>query len=980
MPPNPQSQFDPTLDEASLTQAITRAQQANNQSAVQELTKRLEWVRQNKQTPAAPTSDPYRDPAEIQKAITRAQQANRPEIVQELTTHLNAVNTERNKPTNYNTYLQGLPANEAQSIRSQTYIPPPSGDAGGVVRSAMGGASPYLAASALGASIGTPFGGPLGAGAGALLGPTLLGAADLGVGGVNLVSGMFGGPQFTAPSELVRSGLMSIPGSEFAIQRPTNAAERIAYGGGEFAGSALGFGGVAKQAANALNPGLAKNVLNAFAGTPVTNVMSGFGAGVAGQTARELGADAPTAFAAELAGGIAPQMLSSTVKGITRTGRVPLDTQATEAAIKARNDAYKKLDALGQRYSTVDINDILTDAAQNLPEGVYSPPPSLSAALGEISKRINAAGDVVGPGALNEMLRTFERKIATLGDPQLNLVAERLRSKIDTLIGLPEASLAGRSAKVTDLRPVIAQAQKNYADLQKMNADNVAAAMQGLPPPHNITVKDLQDARTALESASRAFERSTSSLIVRDPALKQAYDLFEGPNKDYQTAERAFSDVVNKQATTLADIQKTTADMGPAQAAVNTKSQELKALERTLARSKQGRTFASAETNAKTANDALNTATTTNKPKIDQLNTELKALNRALARQVTPKAQTATRASIAAKTNERDLLQKAIDDARTTKTNADAALSKAENDLFNSSAGQAVRAKQSEALVANRDLSNLQARQTALNDDLANLNTQYANANTNLNEKGVVYQQAKKDFDAALEAAAPTPAPGARPAMERVTRQTQAQVRQREIANEAAKRASRAKDADKVVQDVRIQTSAGVSVVDAITNSLTRLSQSPQFKNFFTEAQQKAVMDTLEGNWFASMGQRGRNIPVVGGFLGGPANVAAADRLNSLVTFLKTGQPMNKPTLTTAGVRAVAPSVAQAGAVKESEERRQARIDPAQKAEIEKMYIDADRLWKQGRWEEANAMTERANALRKQITEGQSRRQPVGAQ
>jgi hypothetical protein len=701
-----------------------------------------------------------------------------------------------------------------------------------------------------------------------------------------------------------------------------------------------------------------------------------------------MGASEPVAFVAELGGGIAPQMASSTAKGILRLGEgtgaaakeVVRQQRTTEALDYLRDRAYRNLDAVGQRYSTVDVNNLITNLAENLTSGVATPPPGLQPALDKIYKRITAKGTVVGPRALNEMVRTFENEVASSGDKQLNLLAQRLRSEVDKFMGSPVASIAGQSASVTDLRPILSQTQKNYTDLQRMNAENIAATMQGKPPPHNINPVDLTNARAAYETASSGFQQSVNRLIQRDPNLKRAYDIFSGPNKEYQAAERAFNDVVGRQANLASDIQKVADDLGLAQGDIAAKTQEFTDIQTTLARSAEGQTYATANNNFKAADAALTSVTTQNTPQITELNTRIKALTSSLTKLTKKENIDARKAEIAGLTSQRNALQKAIDDAKAAKTNTEADLKAAEDALFKTADGQAAVAKRGELNAANQTFADLQARQKTLNNDLSVANVQYTAAVDNLNAKGPAYTQAKAAFDQALELAAPTPARGARPAIERVAQETQEQTRRRTQANEAAKRASRARNADQILEEVRIKTAAGVSVVDAMTQALTKLAGSDEFRNFFTPAQRKAVMDSMQGNWFANVGQRGSKIPIVGPMLGGPANTAAADRLNALVNFLKTGKPMKKPTLTTAAVRATAPSVAQAAAVNESEETRVARIDPVLRDQLNRMYAEAEKMWNEGRWGEANAMTERANALRKQMTENQSRRQPARAQ
>lgn len=243
---------------------------------------------------------------------------------------------------------------------------------------------PTAVATGVGAGLGGFFG-PPGVVAGSRLGPLVLGGVDLGITGLDLVTGA----DVPTLSQIIQSG-----GEYFGIgARPQTKEQAVAAAGLE-----AGFGGLSQaNAANKLAPlasGRTARTLEFLGGNRMQQGGAGFMAGVAPEAMYQYG-DVTNPYAmvgASLLGGMAGGKATASIqrKGVglarvaedafeTATGRGVLPAAALETAKTA---AYEAIDNSGIRVTTQAMRDLTADIRQTLnsPDATFIPGEHQSAA------------------------------------------------------------------------------------------------------------------------------------------------------------------------------------------------------------------------------------------------------------------------------------------------------------------------------------------------------------------------------------------------------------------------------------------------------------------------------------------------------------------------------------------------------------------------------------------------------------------------
>lgn len=247
--------------------------------------------------------------------------------------------------------------------------------------SAEGSLTPTRAAAvSLGAAAPTALGALGGYGAAALGGgaaglPAALGGAAL-LGGAELVGNLYNVARSAAGYAPVKTPFEYIRGALPRQLQPQTSEERMLAAGIEGGLGAATGAGAARSAINALSVAgrQAPRVLNALAAQPIAQTVTGAAAPVAGEIAKEAGADPYTQFGASILGGLAA---GKSVGALAKTGRMASAVMQnlnvpSSAELKASAgtsfDAAKKA---GLTYDPSALSKFTSDLEQTLKD--YDP-------------------------------------------------------------------------------------------------------------------------------------------------------------------------------------------------------------------------------------------------------------------------------------------------------------------------------------------------------------------------------------------------------------------------------------------------------------------------------------------------------------------------------------------------------------------------------------------------------------------------------
>lgn len=251
-------------------------------------------------------------------------------------------------------------------------------------------AYPQAAAAVAGALAGSRFGAP-GARVGAALGPPLLGLADIGAAGYNIVAPYMALPRMPPPSESVQ-GVMERLGFGSAPQTPEqellSAGVSGASGG---AAQAAAFNVLARR----LGPTVARNVFASLGQQPVVQTGAGAGAAALPTALREYAdVDDPYALMASslvgaVLGGKAVSGTGNVARAAGETTRMATTPTLAEMRGQAQR-AYRQAEAAGVQYEPTAVVQFGDDLAAKLRRAGFDADlhPKASAAL----RRIQEAG------------------------------------------------------------------------------------------------------------------------------------------------------------------------------------------------------------------------------------------------------------------------------------------------------------------------------------------------------------------------------------------------------------------------------------------------------------------------------------------------------------------------------------------------------------------------------------------------------------
>lgn len=390
--------------------------------------------------------------------------------------------------------------------------------------------APYVAAGGAGAGAGAMLGGlPAIPGAIAGVGSVLLG--DIASGLYNAVVPQFGGQPMQSPSQLIRNTMVTaLPGQ---IAPPETPAQRMLYGALDVGAGSVGGAAALKQAANLVRPGVTQNVMRTLGGgTPGVNLAAGVGAGLAGQTARELNAPSEVQVLAELLGGITGGGTAAGFNAMRRggvAGMRPDQAQLTQEAVTRRNQLYTDMENAGVRYNKSDISKLLKDfekrAKTGLIPGLASAPPELKNALTLVRAQLKTGtAGVSGPRQLLEIIDTFES--AAKGGRMPVLAGEFRRMVDDFMADATKSVNVKKAATPADVAAAKAAVQSQNALRTQATeaAQRVYRAEQFDPVVEKIAadIANGVNPAKAVQTNLRTLAKNTEFMRFATPTQKAA--------------------------------------------------------------------------------------------------------------------------------------------------------------------------------------------------------------------------------------------------------------------------------------------------------------------------------------------------------------------------------------------------------------------------------------------------------------------------
>lgn len=410
-------------------------------------------------------------------------------------------------------------------------------------------ASPYAAAAALGGTAGSVI-----PGAGTLIGAGVgmgaLALTDLASGVYNAGAGLLGGPRIPSGSEAIKS---LYPAS----WQPQTTGQRIAESTTEGITSALGVGGAAKAATNALaNAGqTAPRVVNVLGQNLGAQTVAGATAGTGVGVAREAGIENPLALTAiGMLAGTIPFGVSAVARGLHNVAEPHLPGGKENIKARAYFEALRKdpqlvqqaADLINQGYAPEQVASILqsrgfasllstsrranTDVADIYGERERTQ-------FGPVATSLSAATGGLEQGALGVEAIAAERAAALRAQQQQALLGQRSQ-QAGQLIGsrrTEQQQVAGarrNALQEMSAAEQVAAAQRQAAEAARVQAEQrllqerqgVAAAV---PETSQLKVGQTVTERRAAEMSARQGQVVTPAY---EASFKLAPDEFEVPS------------------------------------------------------------------------------------------------------------------------------------------------------------------------------------------------------------------------------------------------------------------------------------------------------------------------------------------------------------------------------------------------------------------------------------------------------------------
>ena len=374
----------------------------------------------------------------------------------------------------------------------------PDTSAGRYARVTTRAASPYAAATAFGAGIGSVVPG-VGTAIGAAAGPAALGLTDLTAFGYNALARPFGLPRMTSGSEFI----MGLFPESFEPQTPgQRILETTVQGATSGAGLGYGASKLASAAENALaNQGrVLPRVARELAFKPGQQTLAGAASGATVGEAREAGIENPLALTAlGFAGGLVPSVATGIAKLGARgvTNLIEPFTPGGKESIKAR--AYME---------SLSSNPALAEAAANLLDQGFTP------------EQVAANLKETGLAALLASSRQANTDIATLFSKRnLDRFAPVAAALAQAEEGLQRNALATEQQGAAQVNALSTQQQQALAAQRQQQAAALIALRQR-------RAQELAGVRTGAqqqqEQVGSALQQTLSQTEAEAAAARQA--------------------------------------------------------------------------------------------------------------------------------------------------------------------------------------------------------------------------------------------------------------------------------------------------------------------------------------------------------------------------------------------------------------------------------------------------------------------------
>lgn len=400
--------------------------------------------------------------------------------------------------------------------------------AAGITGAVTRGLALPAAGAALGAAAGAPFAG-VGAIPGAVAGA---GAATLaGVVGdpiVGAINSLFG-TQYTLPTDAMADMLTRI-----GVAEPRTQAERIVQAtaaGAAGAGGTVAAGQALQAAAGAARP-ITQQVGRMVASQPALQVAGGAGAGLAGQTAQEVGAGTLGQLAATLGGALAPVGVAA-VPGVVRGVQAAARRQPAAPPQRMEPTVAPMQAAAAPEAAAMPEAPMPQVTAAAAPETAIAAPtaaPAMEETAGGVGEVLNLARKAsgIGPGSA-----TAKAKLADLAqvNPEARAAAERLgmdlpfdvfadNPQVRSAVGLTRALVAGEAEAAWEktVRRAIERADEISQQFD-------ATFVEGRPAPgvaSQRVLDTLKTSRDQLKADARAIYQRIDETVPKSAPVEMA--------------------------------------------------------------------------------------------------------------------------------------------------------------------------------------------------------------------------------------------------------------------------------------------------------------------------------------------------------------------------------------------------------------------------------------------------------------------------
>jgi len=322
----------------------------------------------------------------------------------------------------------------------------------------------------LGAAAPTALGALGGVAVGGASIPAALGGAAL-LGGAELVGNLYNVARGAAGYQPVKTPFEYIRGALPERLQPQTPEERLLATGVEGGLGAATGAGAARSAVNAMTAAgrQAPRILNVLAAQPAAQTVAGAAAPVAGEVAKEAGADPYTQFGASILGGAAA---GRSVGALAKTGRAAsaifnnLGTPTTAQLENSAEQAFKTSKAAGLTYDRGRLSDFVDRTKNFLRSEDYDPDTDtlVTTALNRLSEKADKGAPSLSD--LHDVRKFIGKRLRTNPDSNTRRFGGMLTNELDDFVtDLDNATTVSKS--VMDA-PGVTQTFRNAIDQYRM--------------------------------------------------------------------------------------------------------------------------------------------------------------------------------------------------------------------------------------------------------------------------------------------------------------------------------------------------------------------------------------------------------------------------------------------------------------------------------------------------------------------------------